>query len=211
MSSTPQLRAGIPQAAWKEFTRLSEFRIGQVRQLLGDENVKLLDTALALQWVPFALEAALADAAFEILGASGARVFYRRKTVQGVNIPLLRPAAESTLRFLGATPVSVFKMAARMWAMLSRDCGRYEFVDEGEKGHGVSIVKDFPIRAYRSADAWRESCLGGYEGLFEAFHMRARVQIESVTVETGNARFAIEWNPATLRISDRNEGSSVGN
>jgi hypothetical protein len=196
--ANPMLRAGIPQSAWLEFAKLPSAQVTRLKAAIGEPVLEQLRSASGLKWISFTVEAALADAAYEVLGAGGARDIYRRKTVSGFDLPLFRPAAQSTLRLFGVTPVSICKTVARTWGLLSRECGEYGVVDEAAHGRGASLVRNWPVSCYRRREAWLESALGGYEGMFEAFKMNVRVRAEHVDPVQGSADFVFGWDPAAL-------------
>jgi hypothetical protein len=200
MSSEPMVRAGIPHSTWVELKRLSEQRIDQARALLGGAIVRQLEAASPMTWLPFEIEARLADTVYEMLGAASAQRFYRGKTVRGFDLPLLREATGATVRMFGVSPVSIVKMTGRVWALMSKNAGRYECIDESSEGRAIAIMRQFPIRLYGKIESWKASALGGWEGLFATFRMRVRVGVDSI--EPTESRFALHWSPQTLMSPD---------
>jgi hypothetical protein len=193
MDNESLVRASIPKSSWTELQRLPPAQREAVERSLGEQFIGELSQALTVAWVPFAVEARLADAIYEVLGAVETRAFYKRKTLASFDIPLLKPLLESTMRLFGATPVSFLKMLGRTWSTLSKNCGSYDWIDEKKERRGVSLVRGFPTRLYRREQAWVESALGGYEGFFVPLRLEGRVRAEEVDFRAGNSRFILEW------------------
>ena len=188
------LRASIPKSSWAEIALLEPPRLTKIEKLVGEAFVAELSAASGVQWVPFEFEAKLADAVFEVLGPSATRALYRRKTVRSFEIPLIRPILQSSLRIFGATPASILKMVGRTWALVSRNSGSYDCVDESDQRRATSVVRDFPARLYRRREAWLETAMGGYEAFFAPFKLgKGTVRVIERDFTTGSASFVLEW------------------
>jgi hypothetical protein len=87
----------------------------------------------------------------------------------------------------------MLKMLPRTWPTVSRNCGSYEWTDEGQERRGVSIIKDFPTRFYRHKDAWLDSLFGGFDAFFAPFRMRGTVTIGEHNFAVGYVRFILTW------------------
>jgi hypothetical protein len=199
------VRAGIPQASWVELKQLPPLRQAQAKALLSGETIGRLESASVMTWVPFEVEAQLADAVFDVLGPAGARRFYHAKTINGFDMPFLRQAAGTTLRLFGVSPVAIIRMAARVWTLISQNAGRYDCIDQSAEGRAFAIMRGFPTPLYRRPEAWTESVLGGLQGLFEVFRMRVRVEADAVT--PAETRFAVHWSPLAPTLP---EGERTG-
>jgi hypothetical protein len=188
------VRASIPRSTWDEILMLDSARLQAVRTLLGEAFIQELTGASGVSWLSFEIEAKLADAVYNGLGAVEARALYRRKTARSFDIPLIRPVLDGALRLFGASPASIVKLVGRTWATISRDCGKYSAVDQSDQRRCESIVTGFPTRFYERRQAWLESALGGYEGFFTPFKsLKGRVTATDVNEGIGSARFILEW------------------
>jgi hypothetical protein len=187
------LRASIPKSSWAEIALLDPPRLAKIEEIVGRPFVAELTAASGVAWIAFEFEAKLADATYEVLGASETRALYRRKTVRSFDIPLIRPILQSSLRVFGATPASILKMVGRTWALASRNCGSYACVDESDQRRSTSIVRDFPTRLYRRREAWLETAMGGYEGFFAPFRLDGTVRVTDRDFAAGSASFLLEW------------------
>jgi hypothetical protein len=193
MGEEPTVRASIPKSSWAEIVRSPPATKDKIISVLGPTFEAELDAQLTVTWVPFRIEARIADAVYEALGPTGTRTFYRAKTERSFDIPWLRPLVTSSLRLFGATPNSLLKMLPRTWPTLSRNCGAYEWNDEGVERRGVSTIKGFPTSFYRRKESWLESIVGGYEAFFTPFHLKGTVTVDQVDFPAGRARFILTW------------------
>jgi serine/threonine protein kinase len=188
----PSVRASLPKSAWAEIARLHPATIAKVSEALGHPWLGMLEKTTGIAWVPFELEARIADAAYKVLGADETRALYRRKTHRSFEIPIIRPIFQSALRLFGGTPASLVRMMGKSWTLLARDCGSYECESVGER-RCESIVRGFPCRFYQQEEAWRASAFGGYEGFFVPVGVQGRVALVSSNFQRGEARFVLEW------------------
>jgi hypothetical protein len=193
MGDEPLVRASIPKSSWAEIVRSPAATKDKIIAVLGREFEGELGAQLTVTWVPFRIEARIADAVYQALGPAGTRAFYKAKTEKSFDIPWLRPLVTSSLRLFGATPNSLLKMLPRTWPTLSRNCGSYEFIDDGAARRGVSIINGFPTSAYRRHEAWLDSIFGGYEAFFAPFRLQGSVAVDEVNVVAGHARFTLTW------------------
>lgn len=191
VTSDPLVRAGLPQATWVELKRQHASRLAEVGVLLGEDVLERIERSPVMSWVPYAHEAQLADVVLELFGPSGARSFYRDKTIHSFDLPLLREGAGTTMRLFGVSPLGIIKMAGRLWPLISQNAGRYECIDESGQGRGQVIMKGFPTSLYRHTAAWTESVLGGLQGLFQGFRMKVRVDVDAVSLH--ETRFSLHW------------------
>jgi hypothetical protein len=193
MAEEPLIRASLPKSSWAEIVRAPADDKQRIIAVLGPAFEAELNAATTVTWVPFALEARIADAVFQALGPTKTRAFYRAKTERSFDIPFLKPLITSSLRLFGASPNSMLKMVPKTWTTLSRNCGRYEWTDEGQPRRGVVNIHDFPTRFYRQRDAWLDSCYGGYEAFFMPFRLMGTVSIGEVDFPRGHAQFILTW------------------
>lgn len=193
MGEAALVRASIPKSSWAEIERSPAGQREKIARVLGPTFESELNAALAVSWVPFTIEARIADAVYEALGPSGARVFYRSKTARSFEGAWLRPLMASSLRIFGATPRSFLKMLPRAWTTMSKNCGVYEWEDSKVDKQGISIIRGFPTYAYRRHEAWLESIAGGYEAFFSPFRVEGTVQAEELDFARGDARFILQW------------------
>jgi hypothetical protein len=193
MGEESLVRASIPKSSWTQIMRSPPALKDKILAALGPNFESELKDEVTVTWVSFAVEAGMADGVFEALGPAGARAFYRAKTEHSFDIPVLKPIVTSCVRLFGASPKSMLKMLPRTWPSLSRNCGSYEFTDEGEERRGISIIKGFPTRFYRRREAWLESLLGGYEAFFAPFRVKGTVTVDAANFTAGSVRFILTW------------------
>lgn len=186
------VRASIPKSSWAEVQRSPPSARDHILRVLGGSFAHEIDATLAVAWVPFAVEAHMADAVYEALGPTGARAFYREKTLHSFDVAWLKPLISASRRLFGATPNSFLKMLPRAWSTLSKDCGEYAWEAMGERS-GASVIRAFPTQLYRRKEAWLESIIGGYEAFFGPFSLRGTVEAEDIDLARGHGRFVLSW------------------
>jgi hypothetical protein len=193
MTAQPLVRASIPKSSWAEIERSAPAARDKILRVLGPAFERELGSHLAVSWVPFDIETRIADACYEALGPTGARTFYRDKTAHSFDSAWLKALMTSAMRIFGTSPSSLLKMLPRAWSSLSKDCGRYEFIDEHVARRGISVIKGFPVSLYRRREAWIESLAGGYEAFFVPFRLQGSVAVEDIDGAAGQARFILAW------------------
>jgi hypothetical protein len=193
MGEESLVRASIPKSSWAEISRAPPATKDKIMAALGPSFEREIAELVTATWVPFAVEARMADAVHEALGPAATRAFYRVKTEHSFDIPLLKPIVTSSVRLFGASPNSMLKMLPRTWSSLSRNCGSYEWTDEGVERRGVSIISGFPTRFYRHKEAWLDSTFGGYEAFFTPFRVKGTVTVQDANFTAGRVRFTLSW------------------
>lgn len=168
--------------------RLGAGIVERVNGRLAAEVRDRIAGAPADAWMPVELDVLLTEAIFAELGEPGLRRANREVFLGAVEGPLLRPIFAGLRRMFGVTPLSLLRLAPRMWSTIYRDCGDLS-LDQHEGQHAV-VLDDLPALLMASPQYFV-----GVSGVIDACFVLTR-RTGTVDLELDEQSRRVRWRVA---------------
>lgn len=104
------------------------------------DEVARIREAGRLGWVPAATLHALNLAVVAELGPAGYREFFRRQTLQQVELPIFAAMFRGAMRVFGVEPTGLLRLLGRAWEAATQALGRVECVLDGPNTARIRLL-----------------------------------------------------------------------
>jgi len=187
MPRIPHVRAVSVQAALAELDLLPRPLRAAITARLPREALTL-ENVVSVAWVPFALNLAIIDAAYEVLDLPMFRKFSRDVALTFVKRPILSALLDASTRLFGVKPQSLFRWSPRAWQALFRNCGRLEYEATGSPTESRLRLLELPTQVLASG-AFVIGMAASFEAVFTITRTRGTVEVLSSERTSGEVCF----------------------
>lgn|GEM_PF-1890730 len=194
MSWTLNVGKGVPAIrstfAVESFLTLQEHDDWDaLRTAMDPAAVELLHQAPRSGWLPLAFDADICRASAAVLDDAALRAMGHRNAERTSLTPLLAPIVSSASRLLQLAPKTGMRFMQKGVAMLYRDAGTLEFVDEGQPRRALLVWRGLPDMVCDRG--FLEIIAGGMEYYFPLLHVEGAVQAH---LHGNDATFEFTWS-----------------
>ena len=120
---------------------------------IGAERVAMIDASTRVAWLPGAINFAIVETVYAVLGLEGGAAFYRENFAKAYKTPMFRSLVAGALRLTRSDPGGLYKFVPRASALVFRGFG--EFTVGERTPHSVELrINDIPMRSFEHEAAW---------------------------------------------------------
>jgi len=190
--SHPQLRSSLVKEQLASVDELGGDSAAQIRKLVGDDVIAVIDRASRVDWLPMDTLLHLLDAELATLGMNEACAHWRRSTMRSFEIPLVKPFVSGVVSMLQPSPATVLPMLPKMWPLMYRHTGTVS-VEILDDEHAAVVHREVPTQLMASK-AWHASLGESY--VASLIFLRAREPKVETKLDppAHKVRFTLSWH-----------------
>jgi hypothetical protein len=162
-----------------------------IRARIGVEVTGAIEAATGTDWLPVALDVALAGALDAELGPQGLVAFNQGMMRDAFRGPLLRALVEAATHVLGLDAGAWARWVPKAWGLMFRDCGHWT-VARRDQGESLLTLSGLPPVCAGDA-VWPVSVASALSALLPAVGSAGTVRLESLDLASGTAVYCMRW------------------
>ena len=183
----PACRARHLKQLLASVARLPADQAGRIRAALAPQDVREIEDASSLEWLPAERTVELARALHDVLGEAGFHKFNRTHYAGVFREPVYAAIIQGATALFGHDPTRWMRLLPDSWTLTFRDCGAWA-VERATSGTVALRLGELPLCCV-SGRSWPLSVASAVSATFEVAGTEGTVELVSVSVERREARF----------------------
>jgi hypothetical protein len=177
MSSEPRTRAQSYLDALAVLRTLPTTAQNAIRQKAGEQLMRRLETANAMDWLTPAEFVTFNRAVFQTLNHDAFTTFWREAAARNRTSPIIRGVLKFLVATVGVSPASLLKSLPNAMSLTSENCGKLSIRETGKANCTELLMEEMPS-VLLSEPAYLEAMRGGLYSIFDMVKIRGDVDLK---------------------------------
>ncbi len=193
MSSEPEplIRARQLLSILEHVDKLPAQARQAVREAIAPAILTQVEASTGADWVPFTWDVELTHAIARALGPDGMHRFFQEQQLAAWRGPLLKSLVDSATALFGLDPGSWARWIPRGWAVVFRNCGRWEVERTGPGAVDLAFVAP-PARALED-EVWLRSVASSFSSFLVLAKAEGEFALDHVDRARGAVYYRLRW------------------
>lgn len=162
-----------------------------IRAAIGAEDLRLVEAATPVAWLPVEINLRATEAVGRVLGPQGSDLFFRRLGDQDFESSLLKSIVTGAIGIFGLEPSRLMRWVPRGWAQLFRDSTQITLSIAGAGKARLTFAGLPPMLA--KSRVWRDSVASSMSAFYKATKREGTVEVESSEPATSTMVLLFRW------------------
>ena len=190
-ASAAQVRAPLTKAIVELMDQRMPDSARAIRARAARE-IERVETSSRMDWIDLSVQLAILQAIYSEVGVRRWELFVAAHFSSTVEQPFVRSMFETSVRLFGMSPAAVFKVFAKTWATISKNCGDVTIGEVDPRGTTIRVT-NLPVEQ-ANIDLFVRGFRATFQGAIDIFKSAGEVEFVSFDRASRTSVYRARWS-----------------